>query len=333
MRFTRAFLLILVPALTWADFNSSDRGTTTANFLKLGVGARAEAMGEAYSAVADDASALYWNPAGLTRIDGQSATFMHAPYLVSTYYDYGAYARRWGNHAFGAGVQYFSAGSIPETDENNTSLGSYSPYDLATSLGYAYQFSENGLAVGVVAKYIRSKIIDSANAFAVDFGAQTRWYGDRLRLAFTTVNLGSKMKFDQDSESLPLALRCGSAFRITRHWLASFDLISPKDNATYAALGTEYSWFVRDGISLAGRMGYNSLTAGDISGFTGVSFGFGLAYQTISFDYALLPYGGLGITHRISLSFKWGGEDRDGMRRTKSSPSNIIYPSGSENLP
>src|SRR5579864_5665137 len=78
----------------FAAFSSNDKGTTTANFLKLGVGARAEAMGEAYTAVADDATALHWNPAGITRVapDGGSIAFMHAPYIESTYYDYGGFA-------------------------------------------------------------------------------------------------------------------------------------------------------------------------------------------------------------------------------------------------
>src|SRR5438105_3412392 len=119
MRSALWLLLILFPAIASADFNSGARGTTTANFLKLGVGARAVAMGEAYSAVADDATALYWNPAGLARIAKDSAAFMHAPYLASTFYDYGAYGHRLGNQAFAAGVQYFSAGSIDQTDQNN----------------------------------------------------------------------------------------------------------------------------------------------------------------------------------------------------------------------
>jgi hypothetical protein len=263
-------------------------------------------MGEAFSAVADDATALYWNPAGLARIESQTVTFMHAPYLASTYYDYGAYAQRWGNHAIGFGMQYFSAGSISETDNSDASLGSFTPYDLAVSMGYAYRLSEDGLAFGLAGKYIQSKILDTASTFAVDMGVQSRWYGDRLRLAFTTVNLGGKMKFEQDSESLPLALRYGAAYKITSHWLASTDLVSPKDNQTYLALGTEYGWHVRDGLSLAGRLGYNSLTSGDVSGVTGLAFGFGVGYGRLSFDYAFLPYGGLGITQRISLSMKFG---------------------------
>jgi hypothetical protein len=316
-KITCLIILLFVHALARADFDSNARGTTTANFLKLGVGARAEAMGEAYSAVTEDATSLYWNPAGLARLDNAEATFMHAPYLASTYYDYGAYAKRFGNQAFGIGIQYFSAGSILETDNSNTILGSFSPYDLAATMGYAYRFSEEGLAFGVSGKYIQSKILNTASTFAADLGIQSRWYGDRLRLAFTTVNIGGKMKFEQDSESLPLAFRYGAAYKITSHWLASTDLVSPKDNQTYLALGTEYGWRASDGVTLAGRLGYNSLTSGDISGVTGLAFGFGVGYGRLAFDYAFLPYGGLGITQRISLSFKFGAPAEE---------SNVVKP-------
>jgi hypothetical protein len=263
-------------------------------------------MGEAYSAVTGDATALYWNPAGLSRVEASAAALMHAPYLASTYYDYAAYARRLGRSTLALGVQYFSAGSIAETDPNNANLGSYSPYDLALSVGYAYRLSDDGYALGVAGKFIQSKILDTASTAAVDFGLQTRPYWDRLRLALAVANLGGKMKFEQESDSLPLLLRYGSSLKLTDHWLASFDLVSPKDNAAYAALGTEYAWQARDGLALAGRLGYNSRTAGDVSGVTGVTLGFGLGWRQFGFDYAFLPYGSLGMTQRISLNFKWG---------------------------
>src|SRR5262245_16293035 len=129
-------LLVIWPSVVCAGFNSGSVGTTTANFLKLGAGARGEAMGEAYSAVVNDATALYWNPAGLTRVSSNDVSFMHAPYIASSYYDYGAYAHRVGPHAGGLAVQYFSAGRITETDATNTPVGSFSPNDLAVSLGY-----------------------------------------------------------------------------------------------------------------------------------------------------------------------------------------------------
>lgn len=314
--------IFFIHSIARADFNSGSRGTTTANFLKLGVGARAVAMGEAYSAVADDVTSLYWNPAGLSNIDGQAASFMHAPYLASSYYDYGAYAHQFGAHTLAGGVQYFSAGSLAQTDENNTPLGSFTPYDLAMSLGYAYRMSDEGWALGVAGKFIRSKIIDTASAFAVDAGAQSRWYAGRIRFAFALSNLGSSMKFDQESERLPLAFRYGGAFRITPRWLASLDIVSPRDNGTYTAWGTEYKWHTLRQLQLASRLGYNTRTVGDISGVSGLSLGFGLSWQALAFDYAFLPYGGLGITHRISISLKWG-TSKDTPKHLFSAPKDV----------
>jgi hypothetical protein len=125
--------------------------------------------------------------------------------------------------------------------------------------------------------------------------------------------------------------------KLTHHWLASFDLISPKDNSTYAALGTEYLWRVRDGLALAGRLGCNSLTAGGITGVTGLSFGLGFGWEKFSFDYAFLPYGSLGLTHRISIAFKWGepspGENSHIMREGRSDAKDDSYDQIEKSLP
>lgn len=291
------------------DFTSNAEGTTTANFLKLGVGARAIAMGEAVTAVTDDANALYWNPAGLVRIDHAAATFMHAAYLGNTFYDYAAYGTRLGEHgALGAGIQYFSAGRITETDVTGSDIGDFTPYDLATSLAYAYEM--DGYSLGVTGKFIKSKIINSASTGAADIGFLTRPYlDDRLRLAATAVNLGGKMKFDQESDRLPLALRLGSSYKITERWLSSFDLGFPIDNNPYVAVGTEYRWFAASDWPVATRAGYNSLTTGDINGFTGFSFGFGTEHHGVGVDYAVVPFGSIGLAHRISLNVKFGASD------------------------
>ena len=97
-------LALLPGALFGQSFSSSAKGTTAADFLQLGVGGRAMGLGGAYTAVADDASALYWNPAGLTSVEKRDVTFMHAQYLQSSFYDYAAYAQNLGKYgAFGAG--------------------------------------------------------------------------------------------------------------------------------------------------------------------------------------------------------------------------------------
>lgn len=305
-------LLFAVPA--GAAFSSGARGTTTADFLRLGVGGRAIAMGEAYTAATDDAGSLYWNPAGLARIESRNATFMHAAYLASSFYDYAAYGQRAGESgALGIGLQYFSAGSMAQTDEVGTEVGAFSPHDLAASAGYAYRFDGERLplladwSAGVAGKFIQSKILAGAQTGAVDLGALSPAYlGGRLRLALAAANIGGKMRFDAESQDLPMTFKLGGAFQAADRWLASLDLGVPKNDHPFVALGTEY-WLVPSGPwRLAGRAGFNSRTVGSIDGLTGASVGIGLVYAGASMDYAFAPMGDLGMAHRISLSFKWG---------------------------
>lgn len=289
------------------DFSKAAVATTVGQFLTLGAGGRAEGMGQAQAAATEGAEALYWNPAALTGVRTMAATFMHAPYIASSFYDYGAFAKNLGPYgAFGLGVQYFSSGSIPETDQIGTPLGTFTSYDMALSAGYAYKFG--GYSVGGSVKMVRSTIIDTAHTAAMDLGVLSPICLDRkLNFAFTATNLFGTLNYEkgiQSAESLPLAFRLGSAYRITPRWLMALDLELPRGNEPLFALGTEY-WLVSDKRwGAAWRMGYNSITSSDITGFTGASFGVGIKWDRWITDYAVVPYGGLGITHRISLSYK-----------------------------
>ena len=307
-------LAALAARPAWGAFGTSARATTTAGFLQLGVGGRAVAMGEAYTALADGADSLYWNPAGLSRIKGRDATFMHAAYLGSSSYDYGAYAQNVGESgALGLGLQYFSAGSLTQTDETGTDMGSFSPYDLAASAGYANTFDGrpwaglSGWSAGLAGKFIKSRILSSAQTGALDLGALSPAYlGGRLRLAMAAANIGGKMKFDAESEDLPTTFKLGGAYQLSEGWLASTDLGFPRNNQPFVAVGTEY-WLVSAGPwRLAGRAGFNSKTLSSVDGLTGVSFGIGIGYDGASLDYGFVPVGSLGMAHRVSLSMKWG---------------------------
>ena len=303
--------LTLTPPAAASSFTSSGRGTTTADFLTLGVGARATAMGEAYSAVVDEAGAVYWNPAALTRIPNASATFMHAAYIGSSYFDYGAFAKNLGKlGSIGAGVQYFSAGSIAATDATGSDAGTLTPYDLALSLAYAHKLDGlgplDGFSVGVTGKFVESKIVTSARTFAADAGILSPpFFNERLRLALTAVNLGGTMKFDQATEQLPVIVRFGSSFKITPAWLASVDASAPRNDHPYVGLGTEY-WLVNGkDWGFSGRAGFNSETIGSIDGFSGIAVGFGLRLRGLAMDYGFVPYGGIGQAHRISITYNF----------------------------
>src|SRR6185295_6519048 len=124
------------PDFVRSDFNRKAIGTSSANFLKLGMGARPKAMGDQFTAVADDASAVYWNPAGLSNLSAPSLLMMHAAHVQSIFYDSFAYAlpvrERLG---FGMGVQYLSYGKIEQTDESGITRGDYQPQDLSIQIG------------------------------------------------------------------------------------------------------------------------------------------------------------------------------------------------------
>ncbi|MCX5795357.1 MAG: hypothetical protein NTY77_07690 [Elusimicrobia bacterium] len=155
-------------------------------------------------------------------------------------------------------------------------------------------------------KYIQAKILNTAQTAAVDFGVLSPSYLDkRLDLALTVTNLGGTLKHDQSAENLPLTFKAGAAFKLTQRWLASLDLSLPRGDEAYTAVGTEYVFPVKESWSVAGRLGFDSRTMGDVTGVSGISVGAGFASKALSLDYAFVPYGGLGITNRFSVSARF----------------------------
>lgn len=317
MRFVAAAALTLVLSLPAAaadsfedGFQAAARGTFAGEFLGLGAGARAAAMGGAYSAVVDEASAVYWNPAAMTRVARRSATLMHAAALNASSYEYGSYVQNEGVlGAFGFGAQYFSPGRFVRTNEAGVSVGNVTPYDMALSWSYAREVG--GFSLGASAKVVDSRIVNSASAGALDVGLLSpALLDDRLRLAFTAVNFGGDtMVFDQAGAKLPLAVRGGGAYQLLPSLLVSADAVFGQSDRPYGALGAEYrlggpGYRLSDarGWGFAARAGLNTQTIGSVDGFTAVAMGFGVSLHGAAIDYAFAPFGGLGQVHRLSIT-------------------------------
>lgn len=326
--------------LVAGDFNSSAIGTTGAGFFSQGMGARPIAMGGAYAAVADDVSAVFWNPAGLTRSTGSSLLLMRANYLSDISFDYLSFASSKGGSAFGGSVGYMNAGSVDHTDASGGTLGSYRPRDYYGTLACASDLDLIGAqtgrySAGVSAKFISSTLIEKAETFAFDAGltAKTEPYGRPLRLGLVAQNLGPGLKYEKKRDPLPATFRLGGALNASAKWLFSAEVAAPRGNTPYLAAGAEHLAYSAGNMSVFLRAGINTLTLSGISGFNGVSGGLGATFSRASVDYAVVPFGELGVTHRLSLTLKFAGEGqrtsanygRPGSVREASSKGDPIY--------
>ena len=292
-----AFLLLAVSAPAYCG-----NALTALQFLEMGAGARYLAMGGAATAIADDSTAMYWNPALMAGIEGGAADLMHAVYDDSgVYYDWlSVMCGVSKKSAIGFSVQYFSAGSLENIETNGDVLGDFNPYDAAVSLGYAVKIK--GASIGAAVKYIRSKIISETDTYAFDFGIRAPdMLNGRFKLAAAITNAGEGIKYGKETEDLPMTLKVGTGFNISDNMLIAADIGQVKGRDIYAACGGELIVNVAPEVLLALRAGYNTIAESE--GLSGFSAGIGIGYKNLLIDYAFLPMGDLGDTHRASITF------------------------------
>ncbi len=285
---------------SWA----SGPGTTGADILKIGVGARAIGMGEAYVAQADDVSSLYWNPAGLALMQERQASFMYNQMYQGLKFQNLNLGIPLENGAIGASLSHLGYGDIDGYDSSGASLGSQSAYDAVATVGAAWL--GNQWSAGVNAKGIQQKLADvKATGVAFDLGANAIYpkpiiSGGTLRFGAAVRNLGSGMKFEQQKDPLPMDMKFGLAAvqMMDRKLNFSVDYTLPKNDDSFFSSGFEY-WLVP---FVALRAGYlNSKAEG-----SGLRAGVGLRIKGVSFDYAYAGQGELGMSHRYELSLRFG---------------------------
>ena len=294
-------MLKLAAMLVLASQASS--AAETASFLNIGVGARGLGMGGAYTALADDANALYWNPAGLSKLEKREFTASHAEMFESTRLDFLAYAHPTSKGTFAAGLTYLSHGKIEGRDGLGRPTAGYDASDAALSLGYARKLEMVDL--GATFKYLRSHIGGAeAQGVAVDVGAKRAF--DRVSVGAALRNLGPGLKFQDQRNDLPLRLAVGAAYKFTGGHTAAAELVNgPRGAGTDASFGGEFQAVK----NLYMRAGYTTQTA--ITGGTGfdvargLTLGLGFRNEKWSLDYAVLPSGELGRSHRFSLGTRW----------------------------
>ena len=290
MRQTTVLLFLLVPALGWAS--------TGAAFLKIPVGPRVCATGEAAAAYIDDASALYYNPAGLAHVRVFDVLLAHNAWLLGMNHEYVAVASGIeGLGALGLAFDYWGSGGIQGVNIRGETIPGYvfSAADWSLNLGYARSFAD--LSFGLGAKFIHQQHESlSTSAWAFDAGAMYKTPLEGLQAGLAVVNIGTKPKLYQESYSLPLQARLGWRYDYSIVGVTQ-DFILSETEKPGIAVGAE----CRPVQVLALRVGYR--TGSDYDGFSGLRAGLGVSWQGIGVDYAFAPYGKLGASHRISISY------------------------------
>lgn len=277
-------------------------GTVGSVFLIVGTSARCEGMGGACSAAVNDASAVSINPAAMTETTGQQALFMHNETVLDLSQEYISYTSSYNGAAWGGSLVYMDMGSQQAYSPTNVSQGSFRPNSYALTIAYAKKLSDNDaykISYGAAFKYIREKIAsESGTAYAIDAGLLFKPKRSNWRVALVAQNIGTKIKLGSTADPLPMTFRLGAAYDLPSMPLTlTADLLSIKRSDPEYHFGAEYA--ISNYIRL--RTGYNSDDDLD-NGFT---FGLGFAQESFGLDYAFIPMGVFGDSHRFSFSAKF----------------------------
>lgn len=310
----RSFLLFitiisLVPGTARSAEEFEKVGTIGAQFLKIGVGARATAMGGAFVSVSDDASSLYWNPAGVARLPYHVLSFNHAAWFADIQLNHVGYVF---TLPFVPGAMAIQARSLsmdsmpvrtvfrPEGDGT-----SYDAGDFTVGATYARSLTDK-FSTGISFHYIQSTLADwTATGFAFDFGTLYDTGYRSLTIGMAIQSIGSEMTYIEEPVKLPTVFRVGMSMNLLdqagQQILASGEFQHPPDNEERANAGVEYAFhrfvFLRGGWYFRYDQERFSLGGG-----LKLPTGFG---EGAAFDYSYVENHDLPSVHRLSLDIRF----------------------------
>lgn len=266
--------------------------------LKIGVGARAAAMGEAFVASADDATAIFWNPSGTSWMKTKQVHFTHTRWIQGITHNVASVSCPVGHSNIGLGLVLNHIDGFEYREiASEEPMGTFSSQDFIASINYSRRVSEQ-FSMGLNVKYIHEKIYtEYADGYLADLGARYRPFPD-LYVALSVQNLGVTSEMDTERINSPEITRAGMLYHLPFSFLQdnvnlALDYINISDGDSHIHMGTEFKPFSVLCIRLGYQTGYKDRA------FSG---GFGLQFGQISLDYAYVPFGhDLGQSHRFSF--------------------------------
>ncbi|MEW6515883.1 MAG: PorV/PorQ family protein [candidate division FCPU426 bacterium] len=286
-------LVLLTPAAGFAGLTSGAR------IMEYPANARAFGLAEAFSALADDAAAIHYNPAGLYAVPSYQVNTAFQKGLYDTFYSHLGFAMPLNNQAgLGVAVSYLNGGTMDLTFIDGTERQVTAQQDFLWALACGLQVSGEN-TVGLSVKILQSTLAEEYRAlgFACDGGLKYKVMDD-LTFALVIKNLGPNLTYDQGSDPLPTSVTAGCGYRYVlapeHRFQAALDLKKPLDLSYQLHAGVEYEFdrmfFLRAGY----KYGH------DLDGFT---FGAGMEWAFFRLDYAAGLMSELGMNHYISVLF------------------------------
>ena len=308
------WLGLVVPGLAGAAEIFEKVGTFDGQFLKITVGARAAGMGNAFVAVADDASSLYWNAAGIARIDTDKSelSLNHANWIADMSFDqigYVFHVKRIPG-AFGVSARALSMNPMVETTayQPDPVTGTGRTFDagmMTVGLTYARSFTDK-FSAGLTGNFINEGLAEfSQQTYSFDVGTLYDVGAFGMKIGMTISNIGSQISFIDREARIPAMFRVGSSLalmqRADQQIVGSFEFSHPPDNAERLNIGAEYMFknfvFVRGGYNI-------NYDAEGVAGGAGFHFPVSVAGEA-NLDYAYTDMRDLGGVHRLSLTFEF----------------------------
>jgi len=284
--------------ISTAAFRSE--GKTGLSFLKIGVDARAIGMGEAYTAITADASATYWNPAGLISAARSNVIFNHNQWLQGIKGEFAALSLRLGKAAWAVHVRSFNIDDIPvRVIPSENPLEKTSAHYLTAGVSYSRRLNSE-INLGMTVKYVFEKIFtESASGVALDFGFIYHSPFPNLKLGAVIQNIGRMGKFRDERSRLPMMTRLGVVYQLypLRGLIANLalDFVKPLEENIRLHMGGEFILWKQLALRAGFQDGYEA---------RGYTMGVGIRRNAIRLDYAIIPFSeDLGVTHRFSVNF------------------------------